>query len=303
MSPIEQVRIESITALRFPDGAPVRAASAIAALGAGWIVVQDDGTHGCFVGPDGATSRVRLLPPVAGRDVFDEAHGTKHLKPDLEAACAVPDDLGGGVLILGSGSTPARMRAVLVRPDLSVEVRDLSATYAAVAHALDVDDDRLNLEGACVVGGRLRWFQRRPAASVDVALPHLDHVGAVRHYDLGTASGVDFGITDAVALPGGVLASLAAEDSPNTYDDGPVVASALAYLPDEGEQVVMALPLVEGRVAKVEGLALLDWSPTGGRLLAVVDADDPQEPSALLRISVASSRGSHAWSCDRGSPP
>ena len=42
-------------------------------------------------------------------------------------------------------------------------------------------------------------------------------------------AGVGLAVTDAVALPDGlVLVSAAAEDSPSTYDDGPVVGSALA---------------------------------------------------------------------------
>ena len=54
------------------------------------------------------------MPPVEGLDTFEEASGTKALKPDLEAAVALP---GGAVLALGSGSTAARMRSVLVAPD------------------------------------------------------------------------------------------------------------------------------------------------------------------------------------------
>lgn len=294
-----RVEVEQVTALRFPDGTPVRAASALAPFGDGFLVAQDDATHGCLVAPGGATSRVRLLPPVEGHDVFGVADGTKHLKPDLEAACPVP----GGVLLLGSGSTPARMRSVLLRPDLTTEVHDRSAAYAAVAAALAVPAAALNLEGACLVDGRLRWFQRRPAASVEVGVGALDAPGGVRRHGLGDVDGVALGITDAVSVgsvgsvgPHGrqVLVSAAAEDTPNAYDDGPVVATALALLGDGGEPLdVGVLPAVGGRVAKVEGLAVLDWSATGGRLLAVVDADDPEEPSALLtlrvRLSAASS--------------
>ncbi len=289
-----RVNVEDVRALRFADGEPVRSASAIVGVAGGWLVVQDDASHGCLLGTDGTTTRVRLLPPTGGHDRFSEAEGTKALKPDLEAACAVP----GGALLLGSGSTPARMRAVLLRDDLTAEVRDLTATYAAVARALGITDDQLNLEGACLVdaaAGWLRWFHRgRPAAglptaSVDVSLPDLDRLGVVRVHDLGSVEGVGLGITDAVTVPGGVLVSAAAEDAPDAYDDGPVVASALAFLPDDGPPEVAALPLVDGRVAKVEGLAVLERVPDGVRLLATVDADDPAEPSLLLTLSVVSS--------------
>ena len=46
------------------------------------------------------------------------------------------------------------------------------------------------------------------------------------------------------------------------------------------------LPEPDGRVAKVEGLALLDWGDEGGRVLATVDADDPEVPSAVLTLEV-----------------
>ena len=77
--------------LRIGDGTPVRAASAVARLGDGWLVAQDDSTHGAWW-RSGALDRVRIFAPVEGHDVFDEAAGTKHLKPDLEAACEVAVD-------------------------------------------------------------------------------------------------------------------------------------------------------------------------------------------------------------------
>jgi hypothetical protein len=294
------VRIEvvSSTPLRFGDGTPVRAASGVARYAAGWLVVQDDATHGCLW-QDGAGSRLRLFAPVGGHDLFDEASGTKELKPDLEAVVSLP---GGRTLALGSGSTPARMRGVLLS-ESSILVAGLSPVYARVADALGVAPDRLNLEGAAVVGEVLRWFQRGlpsagvPSASVDVALEGLldtasgrtaaVHVTGVRHYDLGAVAGVGLAITDAVSLPdGSVLVSAAAEDSPSAYDDGPVVGSALLLL--DGERVIDRgeLPLVGGTVAKVEGLALVGHRGDVLDLVAVVDADDPAVPSRLLELTV-----------------
>lgn len=291
-----RVDLATGTALRLPDGRPVRAASAIAPFGDGFVIAQDDGTHGCLLGGDGSVSEVRLLPQIEGFETFSAAEGTKGLKPDLEAACVVPE-LDGSVLLLGSGSTPARRLGVLVRRDGTRRILRLEATYRAVAELLGVADDQLNIEGCCVVDGRLRIFQRgRPAAglataSVDVALPDLDLVAGARTYDLGTAEGtsgpVGLGITEAVAVDGGVLVSATAEDTPDAYADGPVIASVLALLPhDGGASLVAALPAVEGRVVKVEGLAVVSWRETGGRLFAVVDSDDPAEASLLLTLDV-----------------
>ena len=295
------VEVVSVSVLRFDDGTPVRAASAVTAYGDGWLVVQDDATSAAWWRGDSITP-VRVFPPVDGHDVFSSTEGTKHLKPDLEAATLVP----GGVLLLGSGSTDRRMRGALMGgPGEAVSVADLSPLYAAMTRALDIDPTLLNLEGACVVGDVLRWFQRGsaslPSASVDVDLDALlgcfrqpdpgraadVAVGTVRTYDLGTAEGVPLAVTDAILLDdGAVLVCAAAEDTPNPYDDGPVVGTALALLDDTGLVAVSPLPEVEGRPHKVEGLALRPGSEPAVQVLAVVDADDPELPSEALVLEV-----------------
>jgi hypothetical protein len=293
-----RVELVGSTPLRFEDGTPVRAASGIAPYGAGWLVVQDDATHAC-VWRDGTGTPLRLFRPVEGLDHFEEASGTKGLKPDLEAVVTLPD---GGLLALGSGSTPARMRGVLVS-ESSILVAGLAPVYARVGEALETSPDELNLEGATVVGAVLRWFQRglpsagAPSASVDVGLddllavasgaPAAVRVAGVRRYDLGTVDGVGLAITDAITLSGGlVLVSAAAEDAPTTYDDGPVVGSALALIDGDLLLEVAELPLLDGLVAKVEGLAVARQQPGRLDLVAVVDADDPAVPSLLLELEV-----------------
>ncbi|WP_199424349.1 DUF6910 family protein [Actinotalea solisilvae] len=305
-----QIEVEGVVPLRFADGAPVRAASAVVPFDAGWLVVQDDATHAAWVShPDGRAPvrRVRVLPAVEGHDTFEESAGTKRLKPDLEAAFSVPGT--ADVVLLGSGSSPARMRACRLgrascgdAPD--VAVADLAPLYAAVAHALGEPEDRVNLEGACVLGGTVRWFQRGspaagvPTAAVDVRLDTLLRVlagdvdpGAVRfeavhRYDLGEARGVGLAVTDAVTLADGrVLVSAAAEDTPDPREDGPVVGSVLAVLDDLAVEHTAPLPHVEGGVPKVEGLAIVSQDAPGDvRLLATLDADDATAPSLAVTL-------------------
>ena len=302
-----QIEIEQVERLRFEHGGPVRAASAVAEFGDGFLVVQDDAIHAAWF-IDGHATPVRLLPPVEGLEAFDEASATKHLKPDFEAACAILDGADPAVLVMGSGSSPARMRWVLLtleqgRPH--ARVADMTALYRVVADALDVPLDVLNLEGACVLGGTLRWFHRglpsagQPSASVDLELVDVlaavhgrlaagtVTVAASRRYDLGSVANVGLAITDAVALPGhGVLCAAAAEDSANTRDDGPVVASALVLLRDDGVADVVLLPLIDGVVAKVEGLMLVESTGERASLLAVVDGDDPRAESLAVSLRV-----------------
>ncbi len=300
--------MDDIRALQFDDGSPVTAASGIAPLGEdGWVITQDDSTLAAWRRGRSVTP-LRVLPPVEGLDHFTEAAGTKKYKPDLEVACPAEVDGEAAVLLLGSGSTGRRMRGVLVRLEDGEPVAragELDRLYQRVARALDRPMEHLNLEGASRHGSVVRWFNRGNlsagvrSASVDVPLEAL--VGAVlgrweqadvpisdvREYDLGEADGVGLAVTDAVALPDGrTLLSAAAEDTPNAVDDGPVVATALALL--DGAQVLAVgqIPEVDGRVHKVEGLALRGVRDGEVRLLAVVDADDPEVPSAELELRV-----------------
>lgn len=298
-----EIEVLGADRLRFGDGTAVRAASAVVPLGDGHLVVSDDATHAAWWRGESVTP-VRLVPSVQGREVFDEASGTKHLKPDFESAWEV----GGtaAVVVMGSGSSSARIHWCLVRlEDGEPRTRAVAMpdVYAAAARSLDVDLDALNLEGACVVGDSLRWFHRGlPSAGLLSASVDLDVRAVVAalqgdgaapvvtrpvRYDLGSVDGVGLAITDVVALPSGdLLASAAAEDTPNARDDGPVVASALTLLRDDEVVEVVALPRLDGRVIKVEGLTVLDADEHRTTLLAVTDGDDPRAASWAVRLLV-----------------
>lgn len=304
--------------LSFDDGAPVRAASGISPLGEGWVVVQDDANHLAWWQGDRVIP-VRVFAPTAGLDTFSEATGTKHLKPDLEAACALPGALTGAptVLLLGSGSLPARMRGAIVSANPighappRVASGGLDGLYRVVARTLGIDVSQLNLEGACVVGDALRWFQRGlerqgvPSASVDLELavlldalhgvrdPASVAVERPRQLALGTAGGHQLTVTDAVDLSGGFqLLAAAAEDTPDAVADGPVVAAAIVLVDPSGAVVARAeLPRSDGgQVFKVEGLAVRSTQRSGAHvevdLLAVADQDDPGQPSPVLDLRV-----------------
>jgi len=301
------IELVSVTPLRFDDGSPVRAASAIAQFDGGWLIAQDDATHAAWL-RDGNVTPVRLLPAVDGHDIFDEDSGTKHLKPDLEAACEVVVDGDDAVLMLGSGSKPARMRAALIRlhdGKPHAVAADLSPLYADVAQLLAVEADGLNMEGACVVGDSLRWFQRGlpqaglPTGSVDLDLAALlaavaegAEVAAIRvsdprTYDLGEVHGVGLGVTDVVHLSDdSLLVSSAAEDTPNPRDDGPVVGAGLALISGGQVRDMAPLPDVDGQAPKVEGLSILTQDDVGAQVLATVDADDPDAPSLAVTVNV-----------------
>lgn len=317
-----RVEIERVHRLRFDDGSPVRAASGLARLGEGWLVVQDDANHAAWC-HRGGVQRLRIFPTLDGLDHFGEADATKHLKADLEAACELQVAGEPAVLVFGSGSSPLRARVALVRPgdgDPAVLVAELDGLYAALADALGVGLEEINVEGACWRGQHIRLFNRgnrrrgAASASADVAvadllaafdaaanaggaarpMPAPDRtypavvawplaVDNVRRYDLGTIEGVGLSVTDALWLPDGrIVVSAAAEDSGNNIDDGPVTGAALALFDGAQRLAVATLPTVSGRVAKLEGIALLETLVDGFRLLGVVDDDDPTQASLQL---------------------
>lgn len=296
--------------LRFGSGGPVRAASGVASFGSGWLIAQDDAVHAAWWRPDAdRVEPVRVLPSREGEETFSEAEGTKHIKPDLEAACQVRHRNQEAVIMLGSGSLPPRTIGVLVSrgPDgaPTSQRADLSSLYERIRLRLGLADGELNVEGACVVGRDLRCFQRGhgptgvPSGSIDLDLeallallvgdtePSAVPITNVRHYELGEMGGLPLAVTDAVALADGrVCVSATAEDAPDAVRDGPVLGSALAMLDPDGaiESVVRLDPPVDGW--KIEGLATAAVDGREATLLAVADQDDPTAASraAWLRV-------------------
>lgn len=300
-----RVFVDDVRPLRFDDGTPVTAASGIAPLGDGWLIVQDDATFAAWRRSSGTTP-VRLLAAVEGRERFSESEGTKALKPDLEVACPAEVDGRPAVLLLGSGASARRTRGVLVHLEggqPAARAGELGTLYRRVAERLGLALDQVNLEGASRHEDAVRWFNRGnlaagvPSASVQLPVEALvaavlgrAGAGAVpveqpHVYDLGAVDGVGLAVTDAIALPDGrLLLSAAAEDTPNAVDDGPVVATALALVDGERVLSVARIPEVGGRVHKVEGLALRGLRGDEVHLLAVVDDDDPDLPSVEVEL-------------------
>jgi hypothetical protein len=284
----------------------VGAASGIAVAEGLVCVVGDDelvlGVHALDAGGGGVrlVRRVRLFDG----ELPAAPEARKRAKPDLEALALLPD---GALLALGSGSTPARRRgayvpAAALRGDdagaSGVRTLDLAPLHAELARTFA----ELNVEGAAVTGGLLRLLQRGngPAGqngAVDLDLDGvrgaiaagrpLDGglVRAVRPVALGALDGVRLGFTDAAPLGGGaVLFAAAAEESPDTYQDGPCAGSILGVLSPAGD--VLWTDRIEAECAaaaplKIEGVHVA-WSGDGLALLLVADADDARIPAELL---------------------
>lgn len=288
--------------------AHVRAASAIRRRGTRLVIVQDDVNAFAVLDPSTYTARPLLLPAAAGgARMFDEAHGNKKQKLDLEACIALPD---GRLVALGSGSSPYRERLVVVAADTvgSARIVDAGALYAELRVHADSNGAELNIEGAVVHGDSVRLLQRgngkhgsRPwNAVLDLALEEfvawLDQpygrlvVRRILDVDLGTVRGVPVGFSDATVTADGRMAFLAcAEDSADAVTDGPVVSCLFGWL-DDGDGAAVMTDVLDGdgrpTSLKLEGIeASVDGSPTFD---VVADMDRPDVPSSIARLTVRS---------------
>ena len=155
----------SPTAVRPELPAHLRAGSAIRRWAGRLVVVQDDVHALGFLDEASGDITALLLPPGAdGSHVFGDDLGNKALKMDLEACITLPD---GRLVALGSGSTPARERVVIVDPSGDVRLFNAHGLYAALHARPDFTGSELNIEGATVVGDALLLFQRGNGAPRD----------------------------------------------------------------------------------------------------------------------------------------
>ena len=284
------------------DVAPgfLSAASALVRVGERLHVASDD--------RDGIGSfhRHGLAPgcfaSVMPDEVPDDAAQRKAAKADLEVLVRLPPRPGlphGALLALGSGSRPQRCRGVLLPLQADGQLQppftllDLMPLYAPLARRLGA----LNIEGALRLPGQLALLQRATGAGSANALAQFDSrafdawlagqaeapsADAVVAFELGSFEGVPLGFTDASALPDGAwVFTAAAEDTGNSYDDGPCRGSVVGRVSASSQ--LGPLYAVPGH--KIEGVEASP-SAAGVELLMVTDADDPARPALLLRATL-----------------
>jgi hypothetical protein len=288
----------------------VRAASGLCWFQGRLAIVQDDALLLALVDPESFRVDALELPlRPDGARFFDVERGNKRNKADLEACLAL--ELAGqpALLAFGSGSRPERECLAIVRPDgagYRSELREARPLYAALRALSGFLTSELNLEGAALVGDRVRLFQRGNGSPLAGATPlcascdmelaaflaYLEDPAArpapafeqVCRYDLGSVSGARLTFTDACTLrTGALLFSASAERSPSAYDDGVVTGSALGSIDASGTRWCALLD-EQGRPVtdKVEGVALHPDDPH--RAYLVFDPDDHRVPATLAEV-------------------
>ncbi|HSV53324.1 MAG TPA: hypothetical protein VLJ57_14495 [Burkholderiaceae bacterium] len=299
----EQVRDLRVDPLLHPRGqAHLSAASGLVRVQDWHYVVADDEHHlGVFDDIQGAVSLLRLFDG----DLPHDKKKRKQAKPDLETLAALPPMPGcphGALLALGSGSRPTRQTGVLVVLDAlgcatgRIAHVDLTALYAPL-RARFAD---LNIEGAFVASGELRLLQRGNQGDARNACISFDWnqvapwllgkrpappaVKAVQMIELGVMNGVPLGLTDGAALEHGAwVFSAVAEDTRNSFQDGPCAGSAIGLVGPDGR--LRQLSRLQGS-PKVEGIAVQAQGDELA-LTLVTDPDDPKTASQVLRVRMA----------------
>ncbi|WP_048441898.1 hypothetical protein [Caenimonas sp. SL110] len=268
-----------------------------------YLVADDEHHLGVMDVRELASGDLRLHRIVPGELPHDKGDRKKR-KPDMESIALLPAAQSpcwphGALLVLGSGSRPDRQRAVVTPLDVEgaidgeATVIDLHALYAP----LRGEFADLNIEGAFVLGDRLRLLQRANTgrdsrnACIDFSLQEivdwLTQAGTstppaarVHPITLPTFNGVPLGLTDGAALDNGEwIFSAVAEDTADSFNDGACAACALGWVSADGE--LRRLEWIDG-APKVEGIALAP----DGLLWMVTDADDPERASVLLSAAV-----------------
>jgi hypothetical protein len=227
----------------------------------------------------------------------------KALKPDFEALAWLPPSTAasdGALLALGSGSRANRRLGALLPLDPHGNATggpqriDLSALHAGLQRALG----EVNIEGALVRGERLILLQRASRARPANLLVHLHlsdlfatitgataafDVVALQEIELGGIDGVALSFTDGALLPDGrIVFTAVAEDTADSYADGPCAAAAIGLIDAQGrlQRIEAVRPLF-----KLEGVHAT-LGAAGIHLLLVSDADDAAIASTLLAATL-----------------
>lgn len=282
---LEEVRTLQMEKPSGPGRMPhVSAASGLVKVGSTlWVASDDENQLAAFDG--GKKGRwVAALPGVLPAD----KEARREVKPDFEALVEIP----GGLFTLTSGSAPNRTKGAFV-PTEGGDTRVVEA--APLLKALGARIEQLNIEGAAVVGDRLKLFHRGGEnggnSIIDVDLAGLsraisageplgaDLIKGITKVDLGKLGGVPLGFSDASPLAdGSIVFTASAEDTKDPKLDGAVTGSIIGILGPDG-QVRATFPVkdlkLEGVHAEVKGGDV--------HVLLVSDADDEKVASPLHR--------------------
>lgn len=287
---------------RIPD---LPSASGIEIIGPTAYVIGDDSPFLYLL--DAATLAVLSRVALFKTDAFGTGRIAKATKPDLEAMAALTWPNGqAGVLVLGSGSTPAREVGWFVSVAGSTPQRvDLAPLYAQLRAHLPAGTV-LNLEAAATTETELLLFQRT-VGRADAALLFVLPLAAVLHqlagttkaelpkphqlvFELPSIDGCPAGFSGATFVKGRLFVSASVENTTDAVLDGAVLGSFVGVVDIAAQKATFArLAWADGRpyYGKVEGLAVRQQLPDGQfELLLVTDDDAGGSTAATAHLTL-----------------
>jgi hypothetical protein len=260
-------------------------------------VVADDELHlGCF---EARGARPGTLARLLEGELPGAPAARKARKPDFEVLVRLAT---GELLALGSASRANRCTGVVLP-------LDRGGAIAGAARAIDFTGLRTilaqrfaapNIEGGCLLGQELILLQRANArdrvnALLGIPLDAITAAAAAGGFDeraafdaievdLRAPGDVPLSFTDCASLPDGrIVFTAVAEETRDSYNDGPCSAAAVGVMDRSGRVSRMAI-LEPTR--KIEGVHA--WLEDGViRLLLVTDADDATVAAELLAAELA----------------
>ena len=183
--------------------------------------------------------------------VYPEKRIPKPLKPDYEASAMMTVDGKSTLAILGSASTPARKKLLLIPLDRPQPLPVLFQTDVFIEKLKAAGIREVNLEGMTIIGDRVVIANRGHLAYPENHLI-LTSPGFWLHQDTATISicrpevsgwvtGFT-GLSDIAYLPDRdiLFFSFSTEDTTNTYDDGAIGLSYIAWMAHPAEKLSQA---------------------------------------------------------------
>lgn len=275
-------------------------ASGVEIIGPVAYVIGDDTPYLYLL--DAATLAVLSRVLLFETDAFGTGRIPKVTKPDLEAMTALTwPDGRAGVLVLGSGSTPAREAGWFVPVSGGAPQRvDLSLLYARLRAHLPAGI-AFNLEAAATTETELLLFQRtvgRADAALVFVLPlarvlrflageakaELPEPRQVK-FELPAIDGCPAGFSGASFVNGHLFVSASVENTTNAVLDGEVLGSFVGVVDLQTAKATFArLAWADGRAyhGKVEGLAVRQPLAAGQFELLLVTDDDAGGSTAVV---------------------
>jgi hypothetical protein len=280
----------------------IGALSGAVVLGSDLYVVGDDAGYLLHSPIDHDVTRLNFnqisLLPDTGLSPLPKSE-----KPDFEAMTEIHRFGKTDLLIMGSGSTPKRMQALLFDPVSQavtplLDARDYAflAQHEALTHGAD-----LNIEAICAHDAQLYIFQRgninRHHGVLRCDLLALNQPGQLAASVLGDIAlalpdiaGCASGIADACLCPSNSLiyATASVEQTANTYDDGAVLGSLIVRMSVTGKVLDTAVLVDDAGQPlpiKVEGITWLRSELAGEVFLLVTDSDGGDSEMLLVRVS------------------